>query len=291
MNNWQEVLPGFWLPNSWPWTEEEFPDYTAPDYVRALTDTPDIASVIHVRDWGRPSTKAWGAWFGAFKADKLIKRESEFFRPIANAMYETARYKFLVPAWRRALVEVLTDLDNMEDQLSTILWVAEIVTRKFIPIPKGLLDPVKKITNTLDCAGKLVAGITPFRGSKSRYTECLEELGREKKRAREQKAGLIAWFQDNWGRLIEAAQATDEWFDVGLVLGPVFAYIDEGLWGLTKQTAGNYLLATDALFPGYAQWAKETDQQISEAITEAWDSTWGAIDWDTASIEEAGLLN
>ena len=291
MNNWNEVLPGFWLPNSWAWTEERWPDYTADAYVRALSDTPDISNIIKIRGYGQPEPRQWGAWFGAFNADKLIERESEFLAVIADRMYESARYKYLVPAWRRTLVEVLTEIDDIEDQLSTLLWVAETVTRKWIPIPAGLLHSAGKITATVDCAGKLVAGITPFRGAKSGYADCLAEIDRKKRRAREQKAGLIAWFQENWGRLLEAAQATNTWFDVGIVLGPIMAYVDEGLWGLTKATAENYLLATDALFPGYAQFAKETDQRINDAVAEAWDSTWGALDeWDNEQIGEwAGL--
>lgn len=287
IDRWYEALPGFWLPPAWVWTEEEWPDYTVDAYVRALSDTPDISEIIVFRDWGQPSKKAWGAWFGAQQNDTKLNRGWPDLEIIAGKMYESARYKYLVPAWRRALVELVTDLDNIEDQLSTILWVLETVSKKFIRIPPGWLDVIHRSSTSLDCAGKLIAGIGTVRGSKSKYADCLAEVGRDRKKARAQRAGLLAWFQENWGRLIEAAQASGTWFDVGIVLGPIMAYIDEGMWGVIKKTQENYLLAADALFPGYAQWAAETDAAIAEAIQGAWDETWGAIPpdrWD--NVEE-----
>jgi hypothetical protein len=287
VNNWYEALPNFWLPNGWEWTEEEYPDYTAPEYVRALSDTPDIGDIIKLGPPSQASRQAWGAWLGGFENDRKIKRGWAELEDCARAKYEAARYRYLVPAWRRALVEIVTDLDDIEDQLSTILWVLESVTKKLVPVPPGWLDVVRRSTDSLDCAGKLLAGVTPFRGSKSNYAECLAQVGRDRGKMRQQRAGLLAWFQDNWGRLLEAAQASNTWFDVGIVLGPIMAYIDEGLWGLTEKTAENYLLSADALFPGYAAWAAETDAAIAAAIERAWDETWGAIPpdrWD--DVEE-----
>lgn len=287
MNNWYEALPNFWLPNGWLWTEDEWPDYTADAYVRALSETPDISDIIKLGPPSIASRRAWGAWNGSFNDDKQLARGWVELESCARAKYESARYRYLVPAWRRALVEIVGDIDDIEDQLSTILWILETVSKKFIPIPPRWLDIARRTNQSLDCAGKLLAGITPIRASKSQYAECLAEVGRNKRRLRAQKAGLIGWFQDNWGRLLEAAQASETWFDVGIVLGPIMAYLDEGMWGLIEDTQENYLLTADALFPGYARWARETDEAIAAAIARAWDETWGRIPpdrWD--EVEE-----
>ena len=278
MINWYEPLPGFWLPRTWTYDRAIWPDYTDPNYVRALEEAPDVGAMMVMRGIGEPARHAWGAWFGAFGADKPLKRGWQDLEMIAGKMYDTARYKFLVPAWKRAITNIVTELDDLEDQLSTILWVAETVSRKWIPLPKGLLNTAERVNTAVDCAGKAVAGIGYGRGAKSEYVECLSAKRRAKEIKRKQKAGLIAWFQENWGRLLEAAQATGTWFDVGIVLGPIYGWIDEGLWGATKATAENYLLATDALFPGYAKWARETDDEINRAVEQAWDDTWGSAD-------------
>lgn len=287
MINWREALPGFWLPATFVWTEQEWPDYTAPDFERALTDTPDVSDIIKLRGFGQPSPRAWAAWMTAFNADKPLRRGWADLEAIAGRMYETARYKYLVPAWRRAIVETLTELDDLEDQLSTILWVAETVSRKWIPLPKGLLSKADQARRTLDCAEKVLAGATIFRGGKSDYANCLRETENAKKRARAQKAGLVAWFRENWGRLLEAAQATGQWFDVGIVLGPIWAFIEEGAWGLAKRTTDNYLIAVDALMPGYKEDFYRNAEELSNRISQAWDDTWGAVDFqELANIEE-----
>lgn len=293
MINWYEALPGFWLPNGWVWTEDEWPDYTADAYIRALSEGPDIGDIIKIGGPSTASKKAWGAWFGNFEGDRPLKRGWPELEQVAQKRYEAARYRSLVPAWQRAVTATLTELDDIEDQLSTILWIMEIISKKFIPIPPGWIDVTRRVADTTDCAGKLLGGLSPIRGSKAAYADCLANIGRERRRARAQKAGLLAWFQENWGRLIEAAQASNTWFDVGVVLGPIMGYIEEGMWGLIEETSENYLLAADALFPGYAEWARETDRAISEAIQKAWDETWGAvppdrwdeIDWTTETNE------
>ena len=108
-----------------------------------------------------------------------------------------------------------------------------------------------------------------------------------KRGAREQKAGLLAWFQTNWGRLLEAAQATNTWFDVGIVLGPIMGYIDEGMWGFAQSTADNYNLAIEALYPGYTEERNRIGANIDAAIERSWDETWGSLDeWDNEQISE-----
>ena len=280
MNNWREALPGFWLPNSWAHDESRWPDYTDDGYIRAIEDTPDISDVIRLRGLGQPTSQQWGAWLGAFNADRAIKQQTEFLAIIADRKYESARYVYLVPAWRRKMVEIATEIDDIEDQVSTILWVAETVARKWIPIPPKLLNAGAKLSKSLDCGGKLLTQVTPLRGGKSEYAECLNELVRSKKRSKEQKAGLLAWFQDNWGRLLEAAQATGTWFDIGIVLGPIMAYIDEGMWGAIKAEQEHTWMRIDAVIPGFKQTVDTGLELLNNEIEKAWDSTWGKVQSD-----------
>ena len=278
VNNWREALPGFWLPNSWQHDESRWPDYTDDGYIRAISDTPDLSSVIRLRGYGQPTPQQWGAWLGSFNADRDIRTESEFLAVIADRKYESARFAYLVPAWRRAIIDVVTEIDDIEDQVSTILWVLETVARKWIPIPPGILNAGERLSKTLDCGGKILAGITPFRGRKSEYGECLAEIGRKKRRAKEQKAGMIAWLQENWGRMLEAAQATNSWFDVGIVLGPIQGYIEEGLWGLMRESVNSKYLILEAVIPGSQLEKQVAVEVIRQQVESVWDSLWSGIE-------------
>jgi hypothetical protein len=287
MTNWNEVLPGWWLPWSATWDTARWPDFTDPSYTRALADAPDVSQLLKFLDFGRPDRRAWAAWLGAFKNDKPLRYRAEFHGPIADRQYETARYKFLVPAWRRAIVEVVGELDDIEDQISTILWIMEWITKKIIPIPPTVMNNAQRLQRTLDCAEKIVAGITPFRFTKTEHGDCLRKINESKSGARQRKAGLLAWFRDNWGRILEAAQATDTWFDVGIVLGPIMGYIEEGMWGIAQQTLNNYLIAAESVMPGYKLAFEERAATMSKQVDEAFDSTWGAVtEWTTDQIEK-----
>jgi len=286
MTNWTEALPGWWLPWTADYDPARWPDFTTDDYVRALADAPDVGAILNFLNYGRADSRAWASWQTAFRNDKPLRFRADFHGPVADRLYETARYKALVPAWRRSLIEIVGELDDIEDQISTILWLMEWVTAKVIPIPPIIMNNAQRLQRTLDCAEKIVAGITPFRFTKHEHTDCLATANAQKRAARARKAGLLAWFRENWGRLLEAAQATDTWFDVGLVLGPVMGYIEEGLWGLAQQTMNNYLIAVDSIMPGYKEDFERNAQELATDVEEAFDSTWGAVtEWTTDQIE------
>lgn len=195
---------------------------------------------------------------------------------------------FLVPAWRRAITRVIGELDDLEDQIATILWVLEWISRKFIPVPPQVIAVAQRTQRSLDCAEKILAGVTPFRTRKSEYGQCLREVSEARAGARTRKAGLIAWFRANYGRVLEAAQATETWFDVGLVLGPVMGFIEEGLWGAARATLNNYLIAADALLPGIKEDFERNAAELQARVDEAWDTTWGSIeDWSNDQIQRA----
>ena len=282
--NWYTPLPGFWLPNSWDWTEDDFPDYTADAYVRALTDPIAWDELVRVGPSPLATRKAWGAWLGAWGCDRELKRGWPELEAVARSRYETARYKYLVPAWSRAISSAAQELDDIEDQISTILWMLETVAKKWIPVPPSILGIARQTTRTLDCAQSLAYTATGTRASKSKYNDCMSEVTRKKATLRATHYTLVGWMQENWGKLLEAAQASNTWTDYGLVLGPLFAWIEEGAWGLVKEGAEGYNLGVEALFPGYIEERNRITREIDETIQKAMDETFGAIDeegWET----------
>lgn len=291
MINWWEPLPGFWLPRSWTYEKDRWPDYTA-DYVEArLASMPEVTDVLKFRGYGEVSGRAWGAWNGSYNNDKPLKRGWPELERIADKLYDKARYIYLVPAWRRAIVNLLGELDDAEDQLSTILWVAETVSKKWIPLPKSLMNRADQLRKTLDCSEKVLAGITPFRGSKAEYGNCLKEIAKQKEAKQRQRAGLIAWFQDNWGRLLEAAQATNQWFDIGIVLGPIMGFIEEGLYGLAYKTVDNYLVAVDAYMPGYREDFHRNARELSDSVERTLAPLFAPVNYEAIDQQGANIAH
>ena len=284
-DNWYTALPGFWLPNSWEWTEDDFPDYTADAYVRALTDPVAWDELIKLGPMPTTTRRAWGAWLGAWGCDRKLKRGWPELEGVARARYESARYVYLVPAWSRAISKVAQELDDIEDQISTILWALETVAKKWIPVPPGILGIARQTTRALDCAQELASAATGFRAGKSKYVDCLADLQRKKGVMRTTNYTLLGWLQTNYGKILEAAQASNTWTDYGLVLGPIFAWIEEGAWGLIKEGAEGYNLATEALFPGYNEESQRIARELDAVIQKTWAETWGSIDeWSNETI-------
>ncbi len=266
MTWWYEPLPGFFLPVTFAYDPARWPDYTTPDVSRLLEMDPELSDVLRLRGWGQPSGRAWATWLRSREADRQVRRGWDELEMIADKMYDSARYVYLVPYWRRAITRIITELDDVQDQLTTILWALETVARKWIPVPPKLLDGLRHVDTSLDCATGILAGATLFRTSKSSYQACLDEADQKRKQGRKKAAGAVAWLQENWGNLLQAAQATGTWFDVGIVLGPIMAWIDEGLWGVASKTVDNYLIAADALLPGYADDFRANAQELYDDV-------------------------
>ena len=260
MNNWAEIYPGFWLPQGWAIDKDRFPDYTALGYIDKaageLVGTVEVdgeeiearrpkvlgvdpRDVIRLRRLTQPSKQAWGTWLGGFANDRPLKRGWSDLEQIADSMYSTARFKHLTPLWRQAIISIMTEIDDIEDQLGTILWIVGWIGKKWIPKPLlPALEKTRDLTDALDCAGKSLAGMGPAYTAKTDYVECVNDKRRRAKRKLKQKKGLLAWLRKNYGPVLEAAQATGTWVDVGIVLGPIMAVVEDGWWG-AMQTALN----------------------------------------------------
>jgi len=264
MRYWQECHPGFSIPLSMDCGQ--FPEYTMPD-----PDLPDITDIIKIRDLLSTSTPryAWMAWKSAQRNDRKLYLKPDIAEQIAWKNYDQARTIALVPAWRRQMTVWITELDNIEDQLSTILWIIQLLGKKIVPIPPGALGAADDVRVFIDAAEKGLAITGIGRRGKAEWHAARKKLNRDKRRAHSGLAKLTIWLRENHGRLLEAAQATNTWFDVGIVLGPIIGYLEEGLWRLAQATVDNYLVAADVLMPDYSFDFKRTANEYGEAIDKA----------------------
>lgn len=282
MVHWIECQPGFWLPRS-------IECYQFPLYDDWNPDLPDWTEIVNLAGVGRPPSWAWGAWYTAQKADRPLKIDPGLAHAIAVRSYDSQRFVHIIPAWRRQLIEYVTAVDDIEDQVSTIAWLAETVLNKVIPIPRGVLSNVTQLRKMLDQLESTLSIVPLSRTSKSEYASKQRELRAAKRTARGNLARLASWLRENWGNLLEAGQASNTWFDVGIVLGPIMGYIEGGIWDLASRTIDNYVVAADALLPGfrddyYASWA-----EWQQAIDDAWDATFENIEqWGTQSFTNGG---
>jgi len=261
--HWLECRPGFSIPRSMDCAR--FPAYEDFDL-----EGPALTDIVNVLELGRPPRWAWGAWFNAERRDVPLKMDPGLADRLAMRIYDSKRFVALVPAWRRQLIEWLTEIDDIEDQVSTIAWLAETVLAKFIPIPRSVLTFTSGLKRTLDNAEQLLALGTMSRRSKSEWHSKRREIAAGKRAARGRLAQLVQWFRENWGNLLEAGQATNTWFDVGIVLGPIMGYIEDGLWTAGKKTLDNYLIAADAFMPGFRETYWEHLSAYGEAIDDRW---------------------
>jgi len=266
--NWFELYEGFEIPRNI--DASQFPPYGNFD-----PDIPEPIELLRLGDLLNTPSYAWAAWYSARKSLRLPNIPLEHLEAIAWKKYGTARYIALVPQWRRALVELATEIDDVEDQVSTILWILEGVSKKVIPLPPRALSFADDLRKMLDYAQDALTPLALGRGAKTAWTEHQAEARRKVRSARGKNAKIIVWLQDNFGRILEAAQATGTWFDVGIIIGPIFGYIEEGMWGLAEKLVDNYLVAADALLPGYREDfyrnAEEIGNQVEDVMGEWWE--------------------
>lgn len=265
--NWQEPHPGFYIPRSL--DAARFPSYKMPD-----PDLPDVLDLVKLPFLESKTLPrwTWAAWNAASRADRPLKIPPEYAYEIAWTKYDKARMNALVPVWRQQMNEWSNQLDDIEDQLTTILWLAEILGKKVLPIPPGALNGADQVRRWIDATQKALDFRITGRGGKAAWRQKAREQEAEKRKARSSIARFLLWVKANMGRLLEAAQATNTWFDVGIVLGPLMGYVEEGIWGAAEATLDNYLIAADVLMPGYREDfyrnAEELQQKVEGALVD-----------------------
>src|SRR6185436_9293562 len=64
-----------------------------------------------------------------------------------------------VPQWRQAMIRVLTTLDNVEDDVSTVEWITRPLTRRWAPT-RALSEATRRFTGVVSDIEKVLAGPT-----------------------------------------------------------------------------------------------------------------------------------
>jgi len=261
-NWWKECQPEFWLPVHMDCTGyPRFQDFNF--------DAPSWNQIIHLGELTEIPKWAWGKWLTAFKKDELPSIPLKYREQIAKRLYQSARYKFITPIWRQYMHTAIGTLDDIEDQISTLVWIAEGIGRKVVPVPRGILNSAKQTSRQIDKATRALSTGNLGKNTKVAYANRQKEIKAARKKAHGTTSKLIFWIKDNWGKMLEAAQATDTWFDVGIVLGPIAGFIEDGLWTLGTTTVDNYLVALDALMPGYRDSFHTVANEYKDMIVDA----------------------
>lgn len=68
-------------------------------------------------------------------------------------------------------------------------------------------------------------------------------------------------------------------------------WIEEGLWGLAQKTGDNYLIAVDALMPGYKEDFERNAQELSESVERAWNDLWETTNWSDEQLGELQFIS
>lgn len=177
-----------------------------------------------------------------------------------------------VPEWRQKMLRVLTIIDNIEDQVSTIERVTRPILRK-VPGGRYLSYGARGTSEALDRVQQVIRGPSLV-GRKAKSKE--ERERRRDARQRKGKLGVVGkaadWIQKKQGALLEGAQATDTWFGVGIQLGAIFGAIEEGQDRalISAWEAGKWTVASAALavLPEGSDARLGLEQQAEENINE-----------------------
>lgn len=280
--HWRECQPEFWIPR-----EMDCSRFSA--YDQWDPETPDFVDIVNLAGLGRIPKWAWAAWFKAHANDAPLNMDPGLQLELARRVYDSKRFVHVVPQWRRYLIDTLTEIDDIEDQVSTIAWLAEVVLAKVLPIPRSALNFANGLSRKLDDAQAILSLGFTSRSSKASWAGHQREIREAKRGARAKHAQLITWFKENWGNLLEAAQATNTWFDVGIVLGPIVGYVEDGLWTASKKTLDNYLIAAEAFMPGIRDAYWEQLELLGQAVDDRVDEIIEDVTtWDNSELQWYG---
>jgi len=132
-----------------------------------------------------------------------------------------------IPEWRQEMIRALTMLDNIEDQISTVEWITRPLTSKWAPT-RWLSKVARRTTEVIDDLEQVLAGPTIAKAlRKDRAARTRRRAGARARGKASTLQAAASWLQENAGHLLEAGQATDTWFGVGISLGAIFGAIEE----------------------------------------------------------------
>ncbi len=140
-----------------------------------------------------------------------------------------------VPYWRQVATSVVTSLDNVQDVASTLAWLGGPLLRSLGRIGTILHGEAVAGVSAAGWLERTLGGPVPGRAGKHKYTQQRPANART-------RTGLIGglqrgmeWFGREHGHLLEAAQASDTLFGVGLTLGAIVGALEETYWRTGQQ--------------------------------------------------------
>jgi len=225
---------------------------------------PGWKDIIHLRshyhfneqemaEWKKPSKKRD---YSVFTEDGMneIKRRRELARRLAKSP---------TPAWARKLQRIVTQIDNVEDAVSTGVGIAEIATvvqpefaEATVPaiiagdvadtimdvadaalsLPLGPMGVKRAISFLADASTFNMEGIFKVGRTLNKIQHALEEAKHFGAwRGIKEIGNLWHWF----GKFIEAAQVSDQFFGVGISLGPIMGAISDSMFGIARYMGGS----------------------------------------------------
>src|SRR6266545_1018718 len=139
-----------------------------------------------------------------------------------------------IPEWRETLVGVVTALDNVQDIVATAAWLGGPLLRSMGRLGPWLHGEVQATATALGTLERGIGG--PLPGGRAKH----EHMNQRRADAR-RRTGVIGglqrgmeWFGRSQGHLLEAAQASDTLFGVGLTLGAMMGALEETYWRTGK---------------------------------------------------------
>lgn len=237
---------------------------------------PEWDNVLHIASGPRLTQReaqAWANWYAPLgqqtatlpSAERAKRvREAGENRPPAAGMlgldYLAVKIRraqetedSAVPGWRRKLIVLMTAADNLEDIVSTVNWITRPLQavipggRAIGAVLRGTSDVLNRVQTVM--RGPSIVG----RSNKSKAERERRKNARTSKPKLKGPARIMQWAANNYGNLLQAGQASDTVFGVGIQLGGIFGAIEETqdrAW-LSAWHAGKSIIAsTAALVPG-----------------------------------------
>lgn len=267
-------------------------DFTdpAPANVVRIPEWDDVLQITPRRAVSSRARKAWTEYMRAHElTDVPVSQLRQRLDPIYDAGDQVAgisadeldtildgreKYQALrgsaIPGWRQQMIKVLTVLDNVEDQVSTIEWATRPVTRLWAPT-KWLSRVARRTNDVISDVESVLAGPSI---AKFRAKDRAARANRRTARAASGKAGKLAQFVQalgsNKGQILEAGQAMHTWTGYGIQLGAIFGALEEtqdrfllSAWHGAKASVA---LAAKAFAPAGGELEEILDGQINDDI-------------------------
>jgi hypothetical protein len=206
----------------------DLPDYQAPAKAPRGTILNPADLPLSLRGLEQPAERDLPipGWEDLLRLDPLAPLTPEQKR--ARAIQRAADLKAAaLPAWRQGLAQIHGALDDVEDLLTTAVVVGRVALRRF---PR-LLGKLSYLSAASDIINGVEAALALPTLRVGKLYRLKRELGRNPytSRGRLKIASNLKRLIPTFGETLEVAQTTADLFGVGIVLGPLYGAVDEGL--------------------------------------------------------------